>query len=66
MKRVVITGISPIGSGWQEIANNLKQMKTGVVRVDDWTGLKVWRRVSQGLYLTLRNRTTILEKLYEV
>ncbi|NRB38740.1 MAG: beta-ketoacyl-ACP synthase [Pseudomonadales bacterium] len=39
MKRVVITGmsgISPIGSSWEEISKNLKAQKTGIVRVDDW------------------------------
>ncbi|MBV1888883.1 MAG: beta-ketoacyl-ACP synthase, partial [Proteobacteria bacterium] len=39
MKRVVVTGmagISPIGSDWQTIRSNLEEMKTGVVRIDDW------------------------------
>ena len=39
MKRVVITGmagISPIGSDWDTIQRNLKEMKTGVVQMDDW------------------------------
>ena len=39
MKRVVVTGmagISPIGSDWQTIQSNLKEMKTGIVRMDDW------------------------------
>jgi 3-oxoacyl-[acyl-carrier-protein] synthase II len=39
MKRVVITGmygISPIGSGWDEISQSLKAQKSGITRVDDW------------------------------
>lgn len=39
MKRVVVTGMagfSPIGSDWDTIQKNLKAMKTGVVRMDDW------------------------------
>lgn len=39
MKRVVITGmsgISPIGSDWQEMAKNLKSLNTGIIRVDEW------------------------------
>jgi len=39
MKRVVVTGMagfSPIGSDWDTIQQNLKAMKTGVVRMDDW------------------------------
>ncbi|MBV1915845.1 MAG: beta-ketoacyl-ACP synthase [Pseudomonadales bacterium] len=39
MKRVVVTGmagISPIGNDWQSIQSNLKAMKTGIVRMDDW------------------------------
>jgi len=39
MKRVVVTGmsgISPIGSDWATIYNNLKNMKTGITRIDDW------------------------------
>lgn len=39
MKRVVITGMagfSPIGNDWQSIRSNLKAMKSGIVRMDDW------------------------------
>lgn len=39
MKRVVVTGMagfSPIGNDWVTIHDNLKTMKTGVVRNDDW------------------------------
>lgn len=39
MKRVVITGmagLSPIGQDWPTVANNLKAMRTGIVRIDDW------------------------------
>ncbi len=39
MKRVVITGmagLSPIGLDWASIADNLKTMKTGIQRIDDW------------------------------
>ena len=39
MKRVVVTGmsgISPIGSSWHQISNNLKQGKTGISYQQDW------------------------------
>lgn len=39
MKRVVITGMagfSPIGNDWQTIQQNLKEMKTGIQRMDSW------------------------------
>ena len=39
MKRVVVTGmsgISPIGSSWAQISNNLKQGKTGISYQQDW------------------------------
>jgi 3-oxoacyl-[acyl-carrier-protein] synthase II len=39
MRRVVVTGIagfSPIGNDWPSIYKNLKAMKTGIVRIDDW------------------------------
>ena len=39
MKRVVVTGMagfSPIGNDWQSIHSRLKQMKTGIVHMDDW------------------------------
>lgn len=45
MKRVVVTGmagLSPIGLDWQSISQNLKNLKTGIKRIDDWdkyTGL---------------------------
>ena len=39
MKRVVVTGMagfSPIGHDWETIQNNLKNLNSGVVRMDDW------------------------------
>lgn len=39
MKRVVVTGMagfSPIGNDWETIHEQLKSMKTGIVRMDDW------------------------------
>lgn len=39
MKRVVVTGMagfSPIGNDWKTIHAHLKDMKTGIVRMDDW------------------------------
>ena len=39
MKRVVVTGMSaitPIGQSWQTVFENLKNKKSGVVRMDDW------------------------------
>ncbi len=39
MKRVVVTGMagfSPIGNDWKTIQKNLKQMTTGIRRVDEW------------------------------
>lgn len=39
MKRVVVTGmagISPIGSDWDSVADNLKNMKTGITYMSDW------------------------------
>ncbi len=39
MKRVVITGMSaitPIGSDWKAIKNNLKNKKSGIVYMKDW------------------------------
>ncbi len=39
MKRVVVTGMagfSPIGNEWSVIQNNLKEMQTGIARIDDW------------------------------
>jgi len=39
MKRVVITGMagfSPIGNNWDSILSHLKNMQTGIVRVDEW------------------------------
>ncbi|GAB1263981.1 beta-ketoacyl-ACP synthase [Aurantivibrio infirmus] len=39
MKRVVVTGMaghSPIGLEWSRIAENLKNMKTGIVHIEDW------------------------------
>ncbi|WP_439136218.1 beta-ketoacyl-ACP synthase, partial [Pseudomaricurvus sp.] len=39
MKRVVITGmagLSPIGLDWDSVANNLKNMNTGIRRMDEW------------------------------
>lgn len=39
MKRVVVTGMagfSPIGNDWTTIQANLKEMNTGIVRMDEW------------------------------
>ncbi len=39
MKRVVVTGMagfSPIGNDWETIQGRLEDMKTGIVRMDDW------------------------------
>lgn len=39
MKRVVVTGMagfSPIGNDWQTIRENLRLLKTGIVRMDEW------------------------------
>jgi 3-oxoacyl-[acyl-carrier-protein] synthase II len=39
MKRVVVTGMagfSPVGNDWQSIRANLRALKTGVVRMDEW------------------------------
>ena len=39
MKRVVVTGMagfSPIGNDWETIHGRLKDMKTGIVHMDDW------------------------------
>jgi 3-oxoacyl-[acyl-carrier-protein] synthase II len=39
MKRVVITGMagfSPIGTDWDAISANLKNMRTGIVHMDSW------------------------------
>ncbi|MDX2507427.1 MAG: beta-ketoacyl-ACP synthase [Gammaproteobacteria bacterium] len=39
MKRVVVTGMagfSPIGNDWESIYSRLKEMKTGIVRMDSW------------------------------
>ena len=39
MKRVVVTGVagfSPVGNGWQTIKKNLRLLKTGIVRMDEW------------------------------
>ena len=39
MKRVVITGMSgmsPIGNDWPTIAENLKNKRTGIQRINDW------------------------------
>lgn len=39
MKRVVITGmsgLSPIGLDWESVSHNLRSMKTGVQRMDEW------------------------------
>ncbi|GAB3092108.1 beta-ketoacyl-ACP synthase [Aestuariicella hydrocarbonica] len=39
MKRVVITGmagLSPIGLDWSSVANNLKQLQTGIRYMEDW------------------------------
>ena len=39
MKRVVVTGMagfSPIGNDWESIHSRLKEMKTGIVRMDSW------------------------------
>lgn len=39
MKRVVITGmagLSPIGLGWSAVADSLKNMNTGIRRMDEW------------------------------
>jgi 3-oxoacyl-[acyl-carrier-protein] synthase II len=39
MKRVVVTGMagfSPIGNDWESIYCRLKEMKTGIVHMDEW------------------------------
>jgi 3-oxoacyl-[acyl-carrier-protein] synthase II len=39
MSRVVVTGIagfSPIGNDWPTISHHLKEMKTGIKRIDEW------------------------------
>jgi len=39
MKRVVVTGMagfSPVGNDWQTIGENLRLLKTGIVRMDEW------------------------------
>ena len=39
MKRVVVTGVagfSPVGNDWQTIKKNLRLLKTGIVRMDEW------------------------------
>ncbi|RLA52692.1 MAG: beta-ketoacyl-ACP synthase [Gammaproteobacteria bacterium] len=39
MKRVVVTGMagfSPIGNDWDTIFSQLKEVKTGIVRMDEW------------------------------
>ncbi|MGI1679073.1 MAG: beta-ketoacyl-ACP synthase [Cellvibrionaceae bacterium] len=39
MKRVVVTGmagISPIGSDWNTVSDNLKNLRTGIRRMDEW------------------------------
>lgn len=39
MKRVVVTGMagfSPVGNDWQTIRENLRLLKTGIVRMDEW------------------------------
>jgi len=39
MKRVVVTGmsgLSPIGLDWESVSHNLKNMNTGIQRMDDW------------------------------
>jgi 3-oxoacyl-[acyl-carrier-protein] synthase II len=39
MKRVVITGmsgLSPIGLDWDSVSHNLKNMNTGIQRMNDW------------------------------
>jgi len=39
MKRVVITGmagLTPIGNDWETVADNLKNQKTGIQKMDDW------------------------------
>lgn len=38
-KRVVVTGMaghSPIGLNWETVSSNLKNLKTGIVRMDEW------------------------------
>lgn len=39
MKRVVITGmaaLTPIGNDWETVSANLREMKTGIQKMDDW------------------------------
>ncbi|MGH1471679.1 MAG: beta-ketoacyl-ACP synthase [Cellvibrionaceae bacterium] len=39
MKRVVVTGmsgLSPIGSDWSTVSDNLKKLRTGIRRMDEW------------------------------
>jgi len=39
MKRVVVTGmsgLSPIGLDWESVSHNLKNMNTGIQRMDEW------------------------------
>ncbi|VUD68863.1 3-oxoacyl-[acyl-carrier-protein] synthase 2 [Thalassocella blandensis] len=39
MKRVVVTGmsgISPIGSSWEEVSANLRELKTGIQYMEEW------------------------------
>ncbi len=39
MKRVVVTGmsgLSPIGLDWESVSHNLRAMKTGIQRMDEW------------------------------
>lgn len=43
MKRVVVTGmsgISPLGCGWEAVSARLKAMKNAVVRMEDWAKYK--------------------------
>ena len=40
MRRVVITGmaaLTPIGNDWKAVASNLKNQKTGIQTMDDWS-----------------------------
>ena len=43
MKRVVVTGmsgVSPLGTGWEAVSARLKAMKNGVTRMPDWAKYK--------------------------
>ncbi len=58
MKRVVVTGmsgISPIGSDWKTVSDNLKNLRTGIRRMDEWD-------IYAGLNTRLAGAVTDFEK----